>query len=100
MISGTHEQERLLAFIASYQAENFGVSPSFEEMKEALGLKSKCGVHRIILALEERGRIRRIFNRARAIEIITPTMADWLTVVPTILLTQELSRRAAEARSG
>ena len=47
-----------------------GVSPSFEEMKEALDLKSKSGVHRLISALEERGFIRRLPNRARALEVL------------------------------
>ena len=47
-----------------------GVSPSFEEMKEALDLKSKTGVHRLISALEERGFIRRLANRARALEVL------------------------------
>jgi repressor LexA len=47
-----------------------GVSPSFEEMKEALDLKSKSGVHRLISALEERGFIRRLANRARALEVV------------------------------
>jgi len=50
--------------------EETGVSPSFEEMKEALDLKSKSGVHRLISALEERGFIRRLPNRARALEVL------------------------------
>ena len=47
-----------------------GVPPSFDEMKDALDLKSKSGIHRLITALEERGFIRRLPNRARAIEVI------------------------------
>ena len=47
-----------------------GVSPSFEEMKDAVGLKSKSGIHRLITALEERGFIRRLPNRARALEVL------------------------------
>ncbi len=50
--------------------EASGISPSFEEMKEALDLKSKSGVHRLIGALEERGFIRRLANRARALEVV------------------------------
>ena len=65
----TRKQHELLSFINDRLAET-GVSPSFEEMKEALDLKSKSGVHRLISALEERGFIRRLPNRARAIEVI------------------------------
>ncbi len=65
----THKQHELLRFIRT-RLEESGVSPSFEEMKEALDLKSKSGVHRLISALEERGFIRRLPNRARALEVI------------------------------
>ncbi len=65
----TAKQNELLRFIHE-RLENSGVSPSFEEMKEALNLKSKSGVHRLIGALEERGFIRRLANRARALEIL------------------------------
>lgn len=65
----TRKQHELLRFIQT-QLEESGISPSFEEMKEALDLKSKSGVHRLISALEERGFIRRLPNRARALEII------------------------------
>lgn len=65
----TRKQHELLRFIQTRLEEN-GVSPSFEEMKEALDLKSKSGVHRLISALEERGFIRRLPNRARALEVI------------------------------
>lgn len=65
----TRKQHELLRFIQARLEEN-GVSPSFEEMKEALDLKSKSGVHRLISALEERGFIRRLPNRARALEVI------------------------------
>ncbi|MGF1549231.1 MAG: transcriptional repressor LexA [Sphingomonadaceae bacterium] len=64
----TAKQYELLTFIHGRVAET-GISPSFEEMKEALELKSKSGVHRLISALEERGFIRRLPNRARAIEV-------------------------------
>ncbi|NOW44648.1 repressor LexA [Novosphingobium sp. SG751A] len=65
----TRKQHELLRFIQS-SLEESGVSPSFEEMKEALDLKSKSGVHRLISALEERGFIRRLPNRARALEVL------------------------------
>jgi repressor LexA len=65
----TSKQAELLRFIYE-RLENSGVSPSFEEMKEALELTSKSGVHRLIGALEERGFIRRLPNRARALEIL------------------------------
>ncbi len=65
----TSKQHSLLLFIHE-RLESSGVSPSFEEMKEALDLKSKSGVHRLIGALEERGFIRRLANRARALEVM------------------------------
>ncbi|NJM51296.1 MAG: transcriptional repressor LexA [Sphingomonadales bacterium] len=65
----TVKQNELLRFIHE-RLEESGVSPSFEEMKDALNLKSKSGVHRLIGALEERGFIRRLPNRARALEIL------------------------------
>ena len=65
----TTKQKELLVFINSRLQET-GVPPSFDEMKEALALQSKSGVHRLIIALEERGFIRRLPHRARAIEII------------------------------
>src|SRR5271155_3556964 len=65
----TKKQSELLRFIHErLQAE--GVPPSFEEMKEALDLRSKSGIHRLIMALEERGFIKRLANRARAIEVL------------------------------
>ncbi|AGH48282.1 MULTISPECIES: transcriptional repressor LexA [Sphingomonadales] len=65
----TRKQHELLCFIHDRLAET-GVSPSFEEMKDALDLKSKSGVHRLISALEERSFIRRLPNRARALEVL------------------------------
>lgn len=65
----TAKQHDLLTFIAARLAET-GVSPSFEEMKEALDLRSKSGVHRLVEALEERGFLRRLPNRARALEVL------------------------------
>ena len=70
----TSKQHQLLLFIQKRLEEN-GISPSFDEMKDALGLKSKSGVHRLINALEERGFIKRMANRARALEVLK-TPAD------------------------
>jgi repressor LexA len=65
----TRKQHELLIYIDARLSET-GISPSFEEMKEALDLKSKSGVHRLISALVERGFIRRLPNRARALEVL------------------------------
>lgn len=65
----TRKQHELLTFIHERMRES-GVPPSFDEMKEALDLKSKSGIHRLITALEERGFIRRLPYRARALEVI------------------------------
>ncbi|MCC2979664.1 MULTISPECIES: transcriptional repressor LexA [unclassified Sphingomonas] len=87
----TRKQHELICFINDRLAET-GVSPSFEEMKEALDLKSKSGVHRLISALEERGFLRRLPNRARALEVLkmperaevkqSPTPASTRRIVP------------------
>jgi len=65
----TRKQHELLLFI-NRRLEESGVSPSFDEMKEALALKSKSGIHRLITGLEERGFIRRLAHRARALEVL------------------------------
>ncbi|GGA52432.1 transcriptional repressor LexA [Pelagibacterium lentulum] len=65
----TRKQHELLMFIHERMKES-GIPPSFDEMKEALDLKSKSGIHRLITALEERGFIRRLPNRARALEVV------------------------------
>ncbi|UZK67115.1 transcriptional repressor LexA [Sphingomonas sp. M1-B02] len=91
----TRKQHELICFINDRLNET-GVSPSFEEMKEALDLKSKSGVHRLISALEEREFIRRLPNRARALEVLrmpergdakvaTPAKADKSTPRPSSL---------------
>jgi repressor LexA len=78
----TRKQHELICFIADRLNET-GVSPSFEEMKEALDLKSKSGVHRLISALEEREFIRRLPNRARALEVLRmPERGDAKKAVP------------------
>ena len=88
----TRKQHDLLLFIHQH-LEKTGISPSFEEMKEALDLKSKSGIHRLVSALEERGYLRRLKNRARALEILKlpgeeeqqrpqPTAADRNIIAP------------------
>lgn len=78
----TVKQRELLIFIDDRLKES-GVSPSFDEMREALDLKSKSGVHRLISALEERGFIRRLPNRARALEVVKlPETRPSATVTP------------------
>lgn len=65
----TQKQRALLIFIHERLAQD-GVSPSFEEMKSALDLRSKSGIHRLIMALEERGFLRRLPHKARALEVL------------------------------
>src|SRR6476659_1374137 len=78
----TAKQRELLLFV-NRRLGDTGVSPSFDEMREALDLKSKSGVHRLISALEERGFIRRLPNRARALEVMKlPEVRPAATVTP------------------
>jgi repressor LexA len=70
----TRKQSELLTYL-SYHMQQHDVPPSFDEMRDALGLASKSGVHRLVSGLEERGYIRRLANRARAIEILKPVSA-------------------------
>src|ERR1700752_3382830 len=65
----TRKQRELLLFI-NQRLTATGVSPSFDEMKDALNLKSKSGIHRLVSGLEERGFIRRLPHRARALEVV------------------------------
>lgn len=65
----TRKQHELLTYIHQHLDEH-GISPSFDEMKEALNLKSKSGIHRLITGLEERGFIRRLAHKARALEVL------------------------------
>ena len=77
----TKKQHELICFINDRLNET-GVSPSFEEMKDALDLKSKSGVHRLISALEERGFLRRLPNRARALEVLKMPERPTARLVP------------------
>ncbi|WP_081987907.1 transcriptional repressor LexA [Sphingomonas sp. 37zxx] len=92
----TRKQHDLICFIAD-RLNDTGVSPSFEEMKEALDLKSKSGVHRLISALEERQFLRRLPNRARALEVLRmperPVAASAKTKTPADVVS--LSRPSA-----
>ena len=76
----TRKQHQLLLYLHDYLLAQ-GVSPSFDEMKDALDLKSKSGIHRLITGLEERGFIRRLAHRARAVEVLR--LPDDMTVAPT-----------------
>ncbi|MFB2553227.1 transcriptional repressor LexA [Ensifer soli] len=86
----TRKQQELLLFIHERMKES-GVPPSFDEMKNALDLASKSGIHRLITALEERGFIRRLPNRARALEVIklpeayTPSLAQRRGFSPSVI---------------
>ena len=70
----TRKQSELLSYLSDHMQQH-DVPPSFDEMRDALGLASKSGVHRLVSGLEERGYIRRLANRARAIEILKPVTA-------------------------
>ena len=70
----TRKQSELLTYLSDHMQQQ-DVPPSFDEMRDALGLASKSGVHRLVSGLEERGYIRRLANRARAIEILKPVTA-------------------------
>lgn len=85
----TKKQYQLLVFIEKYIRET-GTSPSYDEMKEALSLRSKSGIHRLITGLEERGFIRRLAHRARAVEIVK---------LPTFVGSPALEAGAAGRRS-
>jgi repressor LexA len=92
----TRKQHELLCFINDRLGEA-GVSPSFEEMKDALELKSKSGVHRLISALEERGFIRRLPNRARALEILKLPEAIKDAGKATVASVKQVGRKVVEA---
>ncbi len=86
----TQRQLQLLRFIQDY-VQNHDVSPSFEEMRSALKLRSKSGIHRLISGLEERGYIRRLAYRARALEVVKP--------LPDGMVDGEVDLATAEASS-
>lgn len=96
----TRKQHELLMFIHERMKE-VGIPPSFDEMKEALDLKSKSGIHRLITALEERGFIRRLPNRARALEVIklpdsmNPTLGGRRTKFEPSVIEGNLGKKAS-----
>lgn len=92
----TRKQRELLLFIHERLKES-GVPPSFDEMKEALDLRSKSGIHRLITALEERGFIRRLPHRARALEILKLPEAMSPAMPPA---SRGFSPNVVEGRSG
>src|ERR1700712_4260153 len=94
----TRKQYELLMFIHERVRES-GIPPSFDEMKEALDLKSKSGIHRLITALEERGFLRRMEKRARALEVLKlpDNMAETLRPATT---RSQAQRSSAVARHG
>ncbi len=95
----TRKQYELLKFI-NERLKEAGVPPSFDEMKDALDLRSKSGIHRLITALEERGFIRRLPNRARAIEVIKlPELARPATAATAGAVSRQALSRAISARS-
>lgn len=96
----TRKQHELLMFIHERIKET-GVSPSFDEMKDALDLASKSGIHRLITALEERGFVRRLAHRARALEVVRmpeqATPAAGRTPVKTSFKDQAVERERSDA---
>ncbi|MEO9469077.1 transcriptional repressor LexA [Parasphingorhabdus sp.] len=92
----TTKQHELLCFVDERLKET-GVSPSFEEMKEALGLKSKSGIHRLISALEERDFIRRLPNRARALEVLKLPEGGIVASAPSTVVSMAEARPAPAA---
>ena len=101
----TRKQHELLMFIHERMKES-GIPPSFDEMKEALDLASKSGIHRLITALEERGFIRRLPNRARALEVVklpdsmNPSLGGRKARFEPSVIEGNLGRVAAPAPSG
>jgi repressor LexA len=91
----TRKQRELLKFIQEKLGET-GISPSFDEMKEALGLKSKSGVHRLITGLEERGFIKRLPHRARALDVVRLPEDQTAKAAQTA----QASRQGEERRAG
>ena len=85
----TPKQSELLKFIAAYQSANEGVFPSFDEMREALGLASKSGVHRLLTSLEEQQLVSRNHRRNRGITLVDHPLCH----VASARLIAELERR-------
>ena len=99
----TKKQKNLLLFI-NKKLRSTGVSPSYEEMKESLNLKSKSGIHRLISALEERGFIKRLAHKARALEVVklpeTASANDIYNSFSTSVIRGGLDDKNLENKSG
>lgn len=80
----TAKQRQCYDFLKGYTEAHGGVSPSYIEIAKAIGITSKGGVHRFLVALEERGRIRRMPNRTRAIEVIPESSTASPRAIPTV----------------
>jgi len=76
----TPKERELLTFIAT-EIARWGVSPSYDKMRIALGLKSKSGIHRLVVALERRGHIERLSNHARSINVVQPESTTLRTLI-------------------
>lgn len=95
----TQRQLQLLKFIHRYQDEH-GVPPSFDEMREALSLRSKSGIHRLISGLEERGYIKRLAYRARALELLRGPTPEPAPAMPSNVVQGPFRRRREPALAG
>jgi repressor LexA len=95
----TKKQHQLLMFIDERLREN-GISPSFDEMKDALGLKSKSGIHRLVSALQERGFIRRLPHRARALEVLRLPESSAAAPTPPVQVASPVAHTALAPQTG
>lgn len=93
----TERQARLLAFIVDYQERRGGVSPSLDEMTQALGLTSKSVVHAMLVRLEAEGRIARDASRVRSVRVTAPvvTVADFRAAVSRLVEQEGVARAVA-----
>lgn len=92
----TEKQARLLLYLDSY-SQRFGFMPSYDEMADEMGVASKSSVHRLITGLEQRGKIRRIKNHARAIEIATERNITTRRALEVVLSRCKLNKQAANS---
>jgi SOS-response transcriptional repressor LexA len=97
----TSQQARLLRFIADYQRDHAGASPSYDEMAGALGLKSRSGAHRLVAGLEERGHVMRVRNLQRSIRLTRPevTVGDFRAAVARLVEQEGVDRAIGVLRA-
>jgi SOS-response transcriptional repressor LexA len=93
----TRKQNELVAFITDYYLKTGGGSPSYDEMMRALGLRSKSGIHRLLHGLAERGKVRLIPNRARAVAPVLDELLQVRLPVELDLLVRELAAQNDES---